>query len=1248
MQQFFVGLDVGSTTVKAIVVDAATDTTLWQDYQRHETRQPEKVLEFLRRMEAEAGISPENTRIFITGSGGGTLAEMIGAKFVQEVHAVALAVEKLHPEVYSVIELGGQDAKIIVFKDDEETGRKKKIPSMNDKCAGGTGAVIDKINAKLKIPAVELANQGYHGIKLHKVAGKCGVFAETDINGLQKTGTPSNELMASLFEAIVLQNLSVLTRGNTLRPHVLLLGGPNSFIRGMKEAWQANIPRMWKERKVEIPEGTKPEDLIKVPNNAQYFAALGSVEFGKDEEPEVGHYLGIEKLAWYIDYGRAEEKAASGGKGLVADNTELDEFRSDYKRKKFTPADFRSGEVVSGFVGVDGGSTSTKAVLLDTHGEILCKAYQLSNGNPIQDTIEMFDKLREQVESRGASLEVLGVGTTGYAKDILRDVLKADVALVETVAHTESALKFYQDPHVIVDVGGQDIKLIVLKDGRVKDFKLNTQCSAGNGYFLQSTAEGFGMKVEDFADLAFSAKSMPSFGYGCAVFMQSDIVNFQRQGWRSEEILAGLADVLPKNVFLYVASIPNLATLGTRFVLQGGTQNNLAVVKAEVDFIRSSFRANGKEPEIIVHEHCGESGAIGAAQEALRLWRKGKTTTFIGLDAVRNIRYRTTRNEDTRCYFCKNNCLRTFIDVDVTGGSATGELRKAEPDREDRVATAEEVAAAGRNLPSLEQIQANLPAVEHGSSCSSGHSHDDGGGCGCSSTKKTSFRATIDPLIQIQAAPGAKKPVEPPKPTMEFQPRKTKVPLRVGEQRLIISTCEKGSVEDLNDMKDIKADIDKIKAANPNFVDIAAREVFRHRDVPSVADAIPSAKGLFASRAVKERAALMEKRKDLRIGIPRLLNTYTYAPLFNAYFASLGLQAENIVYSDYTTPDLYRAGASRGAVDPCYPSKIGIAHVYNLLAVKHSKKPLHAIWFPMYDILHTSLVNLTGSNACPTVTATPNAVKAAFTKESDLFTENGITYLDPILNLQDRKICAHQMYEAWSPLLGLSREENDRAVAVGFDALDQYEADIRRQARETLDQLEREDRIGIVMLGRVYHHDPGLNHEIMEEFQKLGYPVFSQSTLPIDEDMLERLFGDEVRAGVITHPLDISDVWKNRYSTSTNHKVWAAKFTARHPNLVALEVSSFKCGHDAPIYGVIEGIIEESGTPYFSFKDLDENKPTGSIRIRVETIDYFLRRYREDIIERKKKELDIEARLAELERSLRVPDDKVEVAYAAD
>jgi activator of 2-hydroxyglutaryl-CoA dehydratase len=332
-RKFMVGVDVGSTTVKAVVVDPATDEMVWSDYQRHETKQPEKTLEFLGRLEAELGINGDNARVFITGSGGSNIAPLIGAKFVQEVTAVSLAVEKMHPEVNSVIELGGQDAKIIVFKEDPETGRKKKIPSMNDKCAGGTGAVIDKINAKLKIPAEELCEQGYDGIKLHKVAGKCGVFAETDINGLQKEGTPPDELMASLFDAIILQNLSVLTRGHTLKPHVLLLGGPNCFIKGMREAWVANIPKVWKERGVELPPGETPETCIKTPDNAQYFAALGAVEFGKDEDESVGRYLGAIGLQHYINVGRLEEKAKAGGGALSTSPEELAAFKEQYKPK---------------------------------------------------------------------------------------------------------------------------------------------------------------------------------------------------------------------------------------------------------------------------------------------------------------------------------------------------------------------------------------------------------------------------------------------------------------------------------------------------------------------------------------------------------------------------------------------------------------------------------------------------------------------------------------------------------------------------------------------------------------------------------------------------------------------------------------------------------------------------------------------------------------------------------------------------
>ncbi|HKX31256.1 MAG TPA: BadF/BadG/BcrA/BcrD ATPase family protein, partial [Blastocatellia bacterium] len=824
-ESLYIGLDVGSTTVKAVVIDPATDEMLWHDYQRHETKQPEKVLEFLERIEAEFPIPHRNFRIFITGSGGGGVARLIGAKFVQEVNAVSLAVEKLYPEAGSVIELGGQDAKIIIFKEDPETGKKKKIPSMNDKCAGGTGAVIDKINAKLRIPAANLCDMGYYGIKLHPVAGKCGVFAETDINSLQKMGVPPNELMASLFEAIIGQNLSVLTRGNTLRPHVLLLGGPNTYIRGMVEAWKYNIPKIWEERNYPLPEGVDPKELIRVPQNAQYFAAIGAVEFGKSEDETVGIYRGFADLEHYIKVGRLEEKKKAGGRGLSNDQDELVAFKERYKRKKFIPAVFQPGQVIEGFIGLDGGSTSTKAVLLDRNRQVLVKTYQLSKGNPIEDTKEVFAKLEKQVTDQGATLKVMGVGTTGYAKDILKDVLAADVALVETVAHTESALQFYSDVDVIVDVGGQDIKLIILKNRQVKDFKLNTQCSAGNGYFLQSTAEGFGMKVEEYADIAFAAQSMPTFGYGCAVFMQSDIVDFQRQGWKPDEIMAGLAAVLPKNIWLYVSQIPNIAGLGNNFVLQGGTQHNLAAVKAQVDFIESRFKGKDQQPRIIVHEHCGESGAIGAAIEAVRLWENGLQTSFIGLGKVGQISYDTHRNENTRCYFCKNKCLRTFIDVKIAG---------------------------------------EIPVAE------------------------------------------------------EEAPRKSKIPILPGVKRLIVgNSCERGLVEDVNDMKVIKKGMDAVKAANFNFVELAAKAVWRSFAPPNVADAPYT----FAfTQGQKQRNELLKKRETMRIGIPRVLNQYTVNPLFSAYFESLGIKPQNLIYSDFTTEQLYKEGAKRGAIDPCFPS----------------------------------------------------------------------------------------------------------------------------------------------------------------------------------------------------------------------------------------------------------------------------------------------------------------------------------------
>jgi predicted CoA-substrate-specific enzyme activase len=1126
-----IGLDVGSTTVKAVVTRADDGSPLWRDYRRHETRQPETVRDFLARIEAHfPDTPPDRFRIFVTGSGGSTLLPLLGGRFVQEVHAVALAVETLHPDVGSVVELGGQDAKVIVFQDLASGGR-KRTASMNDKCAGGTGAVIDKIAAKLGIGQERVGAIAYAGRTRHPVAGKCGVFAETDINSLQKQGVDVEDLMVSLFDAIVQQNLSVLTRGHTLRPPVLLLGGPNTFIRGLQECWRQNLEALWQERGIDAGTAAGGSlEAVRVPPHAQYFAALGAAEFGRrelTETPETGRYRGLEPLDGFLNRwegsGWLDDRVRPGPTSAPE---ALEAFRREFRNEPWAPPLLVAGKRVRAFVGIDAGSTSTKGVLLSAEGEVLAKSYRLSQNNPIQDAVAILDELEHAIVSHGAHLEVLGVGTTGYAKDIIREVLCADTAVVETVAHAHACEHFYPGTDVIVDVGGQDIKLMFLHDGRVRDFRLNTQCSAGNGYFLQATAAAFGIELADYAETALSAERMPDFHHGCAVFLQSDIVDFQRRGWRRSEILAGLAAVLPKNIWLYVAQIANPAELGSRFVLQGGTQHNLAAVKAQVEYLRIRFDKAGRDCDIRVHRHCGESGAIGCALEALRLHRdRGQVTRFIGIPAARRIQHRTVRGEETRCNFCRNLCLRTFIDLRFDDGP-------------------------GGQLPADLAVRDQAGDATEGS----------------------------------------------------------------GQRRVIVANCDKGGVEDAGMMRRIKADMDETAKDNPNFIEIAARAAFKPPVVQGVADA-PSrwwtAFPVGGSRARREAQAL---RQRVRIGIPRVLNLYSCAPFFLGYFLSLGIAPRQIVFSAVTDEALYRRGARRGSIDPCFPSKLGIAHIHDLLERVHAKRPLTHIFFPMIDALPPHLEDVQASKSCPTVVATAEATHAAFVREGDLFAAQGIRFKKTFVNLDEPILCARQLFEDWRHELGIGLPESQRAVREGLRALAAFQQGMRARQRAELDRLEREGRVGIVVLGRPYHNDPGINHGILEELQRAGYPIFWQDALPVDPDLLDRLFGEEIRAGLVGSPLSITDVWKHRFSEHSSRKLWAAKFVARHPNLVALELSSFKCGHDAPLYSVVQEIVERSGTPYFCMKDLDENRPTGSIRIRTETIDYFLKRYQEQLV----------------------------------
>jgi predicted CoA-substrate-specific enzyme activase len=725
-----VGMDVGSTTVKTVIVE--NDRILWQDYQRHNTRQAEKVLEFLDRMETERGLQPGCDAIFFTGSGSGFISPLVGGKFIQEVVAVAAAVEEFHPEVRFVSEIGGEDMKTVFFSPCG-LGNSKQV-YMQSACSGGTGTFIEKTARKLQVSPESLAQMTYCGRPLHKISSKCGIFAEADANTLVKGGVPVEEIIASLFEAVVQQNLSTLTKGNTPAPEVLLLGGPNVFFKGLQEAWRHHLKAIWADRQVVLPDKDL-DSLIQVPSDAVYYASLGCVEIGKTEG-QAAIYQGTARLRWWIEQGQHELKAKEGAKGLISSDGDLHRFLEKYGDPERGPrrstrsmkpqADWNrpcADEPV--LLGCDFGSTTAKAVVISADTTLRFRCYAPSKGNPIEDAKDLLRQIRE------VGFRCIGaLALTGYGKDLLKDILGADVAVVETVAHARAALHFFPDAEVICDVGGCDVKVMILRHGAVTDFRLNSQCSSGNGAFLQGVAERYGVPLESYAERAFQAKSLPTLAMGCGVFLQSDIVNQQRKGWSAEEIMASLAAVLPLNVWVYACQLQNLRAIGRKFVLQGGTHRNLAVVKAQVDFITSKI----PDAEIMIHPYTGEAGAIGAALCGLDAWRSGKPTRFRGFDAIEALSYRSTTGEDTICRWCSCNCKRTFIDVHFP-------------------------EAKGRPW--------------------------------------------------------------------------SKVPLEAGWERVISgNSCPKGLVEDVNEMRMVKAGLEEAKRANPNVAEMVRAEAFRQFKTP--------------------------------------------------------------------------------------------------------------------------------------------------------------------------------------------------------------------------------------------------------------------------------------------------------------------------------------------------------------------------------------------------------------------------------
>jgi predicted nucleotide-binding protein (sugar kinase/HSP70/actin superfamily) len=262
--------------------------------------------------------------------------------------------------------------------------------------------------------------------------------------------------------------------------------------------------------------------------------------------------------------------------------------------------------------------------------------------------------------------------------------------------------------------------------------------------------------------------------------------------------------------------------------------------------------------------------------------------------------------------------------------------------------------------------------------------------------------------------------------------------------------------------------------------------------------------------------------------------------------------------------------------------------------------------------------------SCPVVSGTPKVIRAAFTKETDFFAERGISYLDTAVTLNEPLMCKKQMFQEWGPLLGLTEDESDFAIDQAFKAVQAFEDEMERKGKEILDQVKAENRVALVMLGRPYHNDPGLNHSVLEEFQALGYPILSMRSLPRDKEGLKELFAEDLAKGIIEDPMDVTDVWPENYSTNSVQKVWAAKYAARHPNLACLDLSSFKCGHDAPTYGLIDSVIASAGKAYSALHDIDANKPSGSIKIRVKTYAHTLMLLREKLEDQAQKKVELD------------------------
>ena len=615
-----VGLDVGSTTVKIVVMDENLDT-VYTNYTRHNSDTKNTVCNVLDDLVKRF---PESEfTLALTGSGAMSAATFLDVPFIQEVVSCKRAVEKYIPKTDVVIELGGEDAKIIYFGKSIEQ-------RMNGSCAGGTGAFIDQMASLLNTDSAGLNELAKNHTVIYPIASRCGVFAKTDVQPLINEGAAKEDIAASIFQAVVNQTISGLACGRPIRGNVAFLGGPLNYLSELRQ------------RFIETLHLT--DEQIIVPDEAHLLVARGAALDSLDMKP-----ISVEKLKAKIQMLKTSHDTTTNPlKPLFVTDSEYEEFKERHNKDVVKKGDLKNyhGDC---FIGIDAGSTTTKLVVTDNEGTLLYSLYESNGGNPLKSVMGMLKKLYAVIP-KDAKIRCSGV--TGYGESLIKTSLNVDLNEIETIAHYTAAKKFMPDVTSIVDIGGQDMKYIKLKNNSIENIMLNEACSSGCGSFIETFAKSLGLSIEEFVQSALESRNPVDLGSRCTVFMNSKIKQAQKEGYSVGDISAGLSYSVIKNAIQKVMKIRDMKVLGDHIVVQGGTFYNDAVLRA----FELLVGKNVIRPDI-----AGLMGAYGVALLAQEQYEANKDMEYVStLASIEDIDNLKIEASHVRCNGCENHCLLTI------------------------------------------------------------------------------------------------------------------------------------------------------------------------------------------------------------------------------------------------------------------------------------------------------------------------------------------------------------------------------------------------------------------------------------------------------------------------------------------------------------------------------------------------------------------------------------------------------------